>query len=167
MVRRVIGIAAMAAMLAGCCKPRLEAPRWSRVAYSHAEFSLPPGWFVRIGQRPMPVLDLYAPDPQLAVFALPTSAADAQRQADDLGVDPGIILLPVREGLLYGEKAVEPGRVFAACAVIRTDIGSVLAVARLMDRGSVSTAAFEAAGGRTLLCEIASSIAFKSEVLGR
>ena len=75
----------------------------------------------------------------------------------------GSVVVPVREGVLYGEKAVESGRVFAACAVIRTDIGSVLAVARLMDRRSVSTTAYEAAGGRTLLCEIAGAIAFKRE----
>lgn len=162
MKRSVTFIVAAVALVAGCCKPRPEAPRWSRVASALAEFSLPPGWFVRISQRPMPILDLYSPDPELAVFALPTSAADAQRQVDDLGNDSGLAFAPVREGVLYGEKIVEPGRVFAACAVIREDIGSVLAVARLMDRRSVSSASFQAAGGQTMLCELASSIAFLS-----
>lgn len=143
--------------------------QWSHVATDDGEIQMPLGWHIRVRVSHIdPIFDLYSRDPFLAVFVLTVSQsrgeatlfAATERQLTGLGAPSAFRMEPQPEGWSYGEKIVSPGQVFAACAV---NYGSakarnVLAIARLMNAPAVSQKAYDAAGGRKLLCEIAASV---------
>lgn len=173
----LLAIATMACGTSGPCPRTLAADgassdahteiQWTEVATDYGEIAIPVGWHIRARQSPDPIFDLYSRDPELAVFALTvqfggpeTSMREAlRRQLRDIGAPANLMLTTHRTKWQYGEAAMGPGRVFAACAVDydAAEPVAVLAVARLMNSHSVSQRLYQEAGGREMLCGIAAS----------
>ncbi len=151
----------------GCRTPASAqlATRWSQIeVYRLGSVSVPPGWNVLI--TPGPRFDLHAPDADLAAYVVivyATEDAPPEREAvvrlvRGIGAPPSILLSEQPDGALYGSADVDPDWVFAACAVPTDPRAVTVAVVRLVNKRSVRKAAYERAGGQSLLCRIAASV---------
>jgi hypothetical protein len=156
------------AVSAGCRQsspPQLKQDRWSWVTTDAGVVEIPPGWDIWVTAKTDILFRIYGPMPEIEVWVVnvPQSGIPAdralQRVLTNMSVAHGVVLQVDEFGHHYGESVRQGDRIFAACGWHSGKANRLmLAFTYALGDGPPTRTAYNALGGRAMLCRIAASV---------